>query len=57
MDIFLCLSFPCSYLLGKGLALLYHCAFVTFPYGVLGQAWFLIVSIPDLSSYFARNHD
>ena len=31
--------------------------FVTFPYGVLGQVWYLIVSIPDLSSYFARNHD
>ena len=22
--------------------------FVTFPYGVLGQVWYLIVSIPDL---------
>ena len=34
------------------LALLYvmfHCNFVTFQYGVLGQVWSLIVSIPDLS--------
>ena len=39
------------------LALLYvmfSCVFVTFPYGVLGQVWYLIVSIPDLCllSYF-----
>ena len=33
------------------LALLYvmfSCVFVTFPYGVLGQVWYLIVSIPFL---------
>ena len=33
------------------LALLYvmcFCLFVTFPYGILGQVWHLIVSIPDL---------
>ena len=33
------------------MALLYvmlSCAFVTFPYGVLCQVWYLIVSIPDL---------
>ena len=33
------------------LALLYvmfYCDFVTFPRGVLGQVWCLIVSIPDL---------
>ena len=33
------------------LALLYvmlSCVFVTFQYGVLGQMWYLIVSIPDL---------
>ena len=32
------------------LALLYvmfYCIFVTFPCGVLGQMWYLIVSIPD----------
>ena len=39
------------------LALLYvmfSCGFVTFPYGVLCQVWYLIVSIPDLCllSYF-----
>ena len=26
------------------------CAFLTFPYVVLGQVWYLIVSIPDLCS-------
>ena len=33
------------------LALLYvkfACVFVTFPFGVLGLVWYLIVSIPDL---------
>ena len=38
------------------LALLYVMfSFVTFPFGVLGQVWYLIVLIPDLSllSYFA----
>ena len=39
------------------LALLYvmfSCVFVTFPCGVLGQMWYLIVLIPDLChlSYF-----
>ena len=31
-----------------------HCIFVTFPCGILGQVWFLIVSFPDLCrlSYF-----
>ena len=28
---------------------MFHCAFVTFLYGVLGQVWYLIVSIPGLS--------
>ena len=28
-----------------------YCIFVTFPCGVLGQVWYLIVSFPDLS-YF-----
>ena len=28
--------------------LLFSCVFVTFPYGTLGQVWYLIVSIPDL---------
>ena len=31
-----------------------YCSFVTFPCGILGQMWYLIVSIPDLGhlSYF-----
>ena len=36
------------------MALLYgmfSCVFVTFPCGVLGQVWYLIVLIPDISSY------
>ena len=38
---------------GKGLT---SCVFVIFPYGVLGQVWYLIVKIPDLCllPYFAR---
>ena len=28
--------------------MLFSCVFVTFPYGVLGQVWYLIVLIPDL---------
>ena len=39
------------------LALLYvmfYCVFVTFPYGVLGQVWYLIVSIPALCLLYAR---
>ena len=30
------------------LHVMFSCIFVTFPYGVLGQVWYLIVSIPDL---------
>ena len=30
------------------LCVMFSCVFVTFPYGVLGQVWYLIVSIPDL---------
>ena len=31
-----------------------YCGFVTFPCGILGEVWYLIVSIPDLCrlSYF-----
>ena len=31
-----------------------YCIFVTFPYGILGQVWYLIASFPDLCllSYF-----
>ena len=44
---------------GKGLTscllfMMSNCDFVTFPCGILGQVWYLIVSIPDLChlSYF-----
>ena len=46
---------------GKGLTswlsfVMLNCVFVTFPCGILGQVWYLIVSIPDLCdlsySYF-----
>ena len=32
------------------------CVLFTFPYGILGQVWYLIVSIPDFChpSYFAN---
>ena len=38
---------------GKGLTswlsfVVSNCEFVTFPIGILGQVWYLIVSIPDL---------
>ena len=38
---------------GKGLTswllfVVFNCVFLTFPSGILGQVWFLIVSIPDL---------
>ena len=31
-----------------------YCDFITFPFGILGQVWYLSVSIPDLCclSYF-----
>ena len=29
------------------MCVMFSCVFVTFPYGVLGQVWFLIASIPD----------
>ena len=47
---------------GKGLTSLLlfvmcNCDFVTFPCGILGQVWYLIVLIPDLYrlSYFKYN--
>ena len=50
------MSVPCSLVAtcwerADLLALLYvmfSCVFVAFPFGVLGQGWYLIVSIPDL---------
>ena len=47
-----CLSVPCGHLLGKGLPLGSRLWCITmschFPIGILGQVWYLIVSIPDL---------
>ena len=47
---------PRGHLLGKGWTLVcdVYCVFVTFPCGILGQVWYLIVSFPDLChlSYF-----
>ena len=56
--VYLCyavLSIPCSLLVtcAEGtdpLALMcfvFSCVFVIFPYGVPGQVWYLMVSIPD----------
>ena len=46
---------------GKGLTswllfVMSNCDFITFPCGILGQLWYLIVLIPDLCrlSYFSR---
>ena len=38
------------------LFVMFNCIFVTFPCGILGQVWYLIVSIPDLCrlSYFSK---
>ena len=30
------------------LYVMFSCGFVTFPFGALGQVWYLIVSIPDI---------
>ena len=60
------LSNPCSFVItcwvrADLLALLcvaFSCVFVTFPYGVSGQAWYLIVSMPYLCLplYFETKH-
>ena len=50
------LSVPCSLFVtcwerDERIALLFvmfSCVFVNFPYGFLGQVWYLIVSFPDL---------
>ena len=38
---------------------MFHCVFVTFPYGILGQVWYLIVSIPESChlSYYEKSHE
>ena len=50
---------PCDHLLGKAFALvcLFLCVDITSPYGVPGQVWYLIVSIPYLCPplYFLIN--
>ena len=46
---------PAGKVLNSWLAfLVFNCVIVTFPFGILGQVWYLIVSIPDLCplSYF-----
>ena len=48
-----CSLHPCDYLLGKDclftlLCVMFSCVFVTYPYGVPEQVWYLIMSIPDL---------
>ena len=47
---------------GKGLIswllfVMFNCVFDTFPCGILGQVWYLIISIPDIYhlSYFVPN--
>ena len=42
---------------GKGvdswlMLMMFNCVFVTFPCGILGQVWYLIVSIQDLCNFF-----
>ena len=42
---------PCNLVVtcwGKDLCVMFSCVFVTFPYGVPGQVWYLTVSIPDI---------
>ena len=52
---FFCSLLPCGHLLGMAL-LCDVCVFVTFPCGILGQVWYLIVLIPHLChlSYFLQ---
>ena len=49
-----CLLMTCWENLLDPLCAKFSCVLVTFPYGVLGQVWYLIVLIPDLFllSYF-----
>ena len=60
------LSVPCSLVstcleradLLSFLCVMFSCVYVTFPYGVSGQVWYLIVAIPDLCLllYFGNTH-
>ena len=49
-------NFQIQFFLG---ALRVNCDFVTFPWGIQGQVWYLIVLIPDLChhSYFISNYE
>ena len=45
---------------GKGLTsclsfVMFNCLFVAFPFGILGQVWYLIVWIPGLCPFFTWN--
>ena len=59
-SVVVCSLLPCCHLLGRAdlLALVgdVNCIFVTFPCGILGQVWYLIVSFPDFCrlSYYTR---
>ena len=57
-----CSMLPCSHLKGKGwpLGSCLWCYCVTIPFGILGQMWYSIVSVPDpccLSYYEQENHN
>ena len=41
-----CVFHAFGHLLGKGLFVMFYCVYVTFPCGILGKVWYLIVSIP-----------
>ena len=52
-----CSLLPCGHLLGKAVTswlsfVVLNCVVVTFPFGFLGQVWYLIVSIADLCPFF-----
>ena len=36
--------------------MMFYCVFFTFPCGILGQVWYLIVSIPDLCHLSYYDH-
>ena len=56
--VFICHTVTCWERAGL-LCGMFTCDFGTFPYSVLGQVWYLIVSIPDLSllPYYGSDND
>ena len=46
----------CGHLLGKFRPVMLNCEVVTFPFGILGQVWYLIVSVPDLCPLFLLSY-